>query len=214
MGAGLRRLARVSVVVDASVIVALLVANQRQAGAQAHLERWVDSGEELHAPAVLPYEVAKVVARLVFDGNLQANSVAETWSDLAALGASFQPFDLAEDGPAGATIATQLRRRHATGSTYIHLAQQLGTHVQALDGALARNGADLGLPSSWSPELLWLWASESQPVPLRAHLPLGQVSQPSPTAASITCLRRPESQPFTRSRSKCSGSKLPPHHSR
>ena len=43
MGAGLRRLARVSVVVDASVIVALLVADQRQAAEQAHLERWVDS---------------------------------------------------------------------------------------------------------------------------------------------------------------------------
>ena len=51
--------------VDASLIVALLVADERQAAAQAQLESWVDSGEELHAPAVLPYEVANVLARLV-----------------------------------------------------------------------------------------------------------------------------------------------------
>lgn len=135
-----------SVVVDASVIVALLVTDERQAAAQAHLERWVDSGEQLHAPAVLPYEVANVLARLVFDGDLQANSVTETWSDLATLGMKFHPFDLAEDGPVVAVITAQLRRRHATDSTYIHLAQQLDTHVWTLDGPLARNAADLGLP--------------------------------------------------------------------
>ncbi len=135
-----------SVVVDASVIVALLVADERQAAAQEHLEGWVDSGEELHAPAVLPYEVANVLARLVFDGDLEADSIPEIWSDLAALGVEFHPFDLAEDGPAVAAITTQLRRRHATDSTYIRLAQQRDTQLWTLDGPLARNAADVGLP--------------------------------------------------------------------
>ena len=135
-----------SVVVDASLIVALLVADERQAAAQAHLERWVDAGEELHAPAVLPYEVANVLARLVFDGDLDARSVKETWSDLAALGLQLHPFALPDDGSAVADITTQLRRRHATDATYVHLAQQLGTQVWTLDGPLARNAADLGLP--------------------------------------------------------------------
>lgn len=55
-----------SVVVDASLIVALVVADERQAAIQARLETWLESGEDLHAPAVLPYEVANVLARLVF----------------------------------------------------------------------------------------------------------------------------------------------------
>lgn len=135
-----------SVVVDASMIVALLVADERQGAARAHLERWVDAGEELHAPAVLPYEVANVLARLVFDGDLGTESVTETWSDLAALGVQLHPFGLPEDGPAAAAITTQLRRRHATDSTYVRLAQQLDTQVWTLDGPLARNAADLGLP--------------------------------------------------------------------
>jgi predicted nucleic acid-binding protein len=136
----------VSVVVDASLIVALVVADQRQAAAQAHLEGWVESGEDLHAPAVLPYEVANVLARLIFDGDLEADGIADTWFDLAALDLVLHPFDLIRDGPAVAAITTRLRRRHATDSTYIHLAQQLDTAVWTLDGPLARNAADVGLP--------------------------------------------------------------------
>lgn len=135
-----------SVVVDASLIVALVVADGRQAAAQARLGGWVESGEELHAPAVLPYEVASVLARLVFDGALEADGIADTWSDLAALDIVLHPFDLTQDGLAVAAITTQLRRRHATDSTYIRLAQQLDTAVWTLDGPLARNAADVGLP--------------------------------------------------------------------
>ena len=64
-----------SVVVDASLIVALVVEDARQAAAQAHLERWVDAGESLHAPAVLPYEVANVLSRLAFNGVLAAEDI-------------------------------------------------------------------------------------------------------------------------------------------
>lgn len=135
-----------SVVVDASLIVALVVADDRQAAAQTHLQGWVDSGVDLHAPAVLPYEIANVLARLVFDGNLDADSTANIWSDLAALDVVLHPFDLFQDGSAVAAITTQLRRRHATDSTYVHLALQLDTAVWTLDGALARNAADVGLP--------------------------------------------------------------------
>jgi len=136
----------VSVVVDASLIVALVVADERQAAVQAHFDGWVESGEELHAPAVLSYEVANVLARLVFDGDIAVDDIADTWSDLAALDVVFHPFDLTQDGPAVAEITRQLRRRHATDSTYIRLAQQLDTAVWTLDGPLARNAAHVGLP--------------------------------------------------------------------
>lgn len=135
-----------SVVVDASLIVALVVADERQAAVQAQFERWIEVGEVLHAPAVLPYEVANVLARLTFDGDLAADEITETWSDLAALDLVLHPFDLTQDGPAVAAITTQLRRRHATDSTYIRLAIELDTAMWTLDGPLARNAADVGLP--------------------------------------------------------------------
>jgi predicted nucleic acid-binding protein len=136
----------VSVVVDASVIVALVVADTRQEAVAAHLNDWVESGEDLHAPAVLPYEIVNVLARLTFDGDLDADDVTAICFDLAALNLALHPLDLAQDGPAVAAITTQLRRRHATDSTYIRLAQQLGTDLWTLDGALARNATAVGLP--------------------------------------------------------------------
>ncbi len=91
-----------SVVLDANVVIALVVADERQGAVRTQLERWLEAGEELHAPGVLPYEVA--------------------------------------------AVTSQLRRRHATDSTYVSLARRLGTVVWTLDGALARNAADVGLP--------------------------------------------------------------------
>jgi predicted nucleic acid-binding protein len=136
----------VSVVLDANVLVALLVADAHQAAAQAHLEDWLAAGEELHAPGVLPYEVANVLARLVFEGALDVNEVTEIWQDFAAFDLQLHPFDLVGEGPGIAAITVQLRRRHATDSTYVRLAQRLETTLWTLDGALARNAADIGLP--------------------------------------------------------------------
>jgi len=136
----------VSVVIDASVIIAVVVADERQDAARALLEGWLEAGEGLHAPAVLPYEVANVLGRLVFDGALEINEVKDIWDDLAAVGLVLHPFDLAEDGPEVAAITARLRRRHATDSTYVCLARRLGTVVWTLDRALARNAFDLGLP--------------------------------------------------------------------
>lgn len=135
-----------SVVVDSSLIIALVIADERQATVQAHLDNWIELGEELHAPAVLPYEVANVLARLVFDGGLHADGIAETWSDLAALNINLHPFEFTTDGPAVAAITKQMRRPHATDATYIRLAQHLDTNVWTLDGPLARNAANVGLP--------------------------------------------------------------------
>jgi predicted nucleic acid-binding protein len=136
----------VSVVVDASVIVALLVADERQPAARASLEGWLTAGEQLHAPAVLPYEIANVLARLVFDQALELDAIADIWSDLAALSLVLHAFDPAQDGARIALITWRLRRRHATDSTYVRLAERLGTEVWTLDAALARNAADVGLP--------------------------------------------------------------------
>ena len=135
-----------SVVIDASVMIAVVVADERQDAARALLEGWLEAGEGLHAPAVLPYEVANVLGRLVFDGALEIDEVKDIWDDLAAVGLVLHPFDLAEDGPEVAAVTARLRRRHATDSTYVCLARRLGTVVWTLDRALARNAFDLGLP--------------------------------------------------------------------
>lgn len=101
--------------------------------------------QKLASQTALPYEIANVLARLVFDGALQVSEVSEIWDDLAALRLVLHPFDLTEDGHEIAAITAQLGRRHATESTYVHLARRLGTVLWTLDTALARNADDLGL---------------------------------------------------------------------
>lgn len=135
-----------SVVVDASLVLAVVVADERQDAARAHLRGWLEAGEELHAPAVLPYELANVFARLTFAGALQLAEVGDVWTDLASLGLVLHPFDLIHDGAEVGAVTARLRRRHATDSAYVCLAQRLGTVLWTLDGALARNAANLGLP--------------------------------------------------------------------
>ncbi|MGH3916278.1 MAG: hypothetical protein ACRDTC_23150 [Pseudonocardiaceae bacterium] len=87
-----------------------------------------------------------MLARLVFDGALEINEVGEIWQDLAALGLVLHLFDLTRDGSEVAAVTARLRRRHATDSSSICLAQHLEAEMWTLDGALARNAADVGLP--------------------------------------------------------------------
>lgn len=134
------------IVLDACAVVALVVADDRQAAVQARVEGWLAAGDTLHAPSVLPYEIANVLARLVFDGDLDAAEIPGTWADLAALGVEIHPFDFAVDGPAVAQITVVLRRRHATDAAYVRLAQQLGARVWTIDGPFARGAAAAGLP--------------------------------------------------------------------
>ncbi len=100
----------------------------------------------MHAAAVLPYEVANVLERLVFDGDFGAEDVADTWADIDALQIVFHPFDRKRGGIAIAAITSHLRRRHAADSAYVGLAQHLGATVWTLDKPLARNSRDVGLP--------------------------------------------------------------------
>lgn len=135
-----------TVVVDANIIIALVVDDDRQSDVQRQMTDWFSAGESLHAPGVMPYEIANVLARRVYDGDLVASEVTSIWSDVADLGIEFHPLDLDNDGPAIAEITTQLRRRHATDAAYVRLAVQLEADLWTLDGPLARNAASIGMP--------------------------------------------------------------------
>ena len=135
-----------SVVLDACVVAALIVDDPRQPAVQTTLDGWLRAGQELHAPSVLPYEVANVLARRVFDGDLDPAEVPDLWGDVADLDLVLHPFDLVRDGPEIAKVTRTLRRRHATDSAYVSLALRLGTRAWTLDGPLFRGARDVGLP--------------------------------------------------------------------
>ena len=49
------------VVVDASLLAAVALTEPQSETVSEALQRWSDSGDELHAPALLPFEVASLV---------------------------------------------------------------------------------------------------------------------------------------------------------
>jgi predicted nucleic acid-binding protein len=104
------------------------------------------SGEDLHAPAVLQFEVLNVLARQVWDKQLAPSRASACWTDLSLLDIAVHGFDDLTDGPRALGIAQQLGRRHATDCAYVALAERLGAQVWTIDQSLARAAGQARLP--------------------------------------------------------------------
>lgn len=131
-------------VLDANLLVALAVDDSRAPAITVLLQRWLQVGEQLHAPALFPYEVASGLTRLVSAGTFPQERVPDAWQRVMAVPVIYHL--LATDGDKVVNIAVQLRRKSAYDAAYIALAQQLDAELWTLDGPLARNAAGLGFP--------------------------------------------------------------------
>ena len=131
-------------IVDASLVVALALSDARAPMVEALLNAWAAIEDPLHAPDLLPYEVASGLTRAAAAGEIHARDVPAAWRILTKLPLTYHPL-----GPAGATavaIARQLERKSAYDAAYLALALALGADVWTFDKKLARNACDLGYP--------------------------------------------------------------------
>jgi predicted nucleic acid-binding protein len=133
-------------VVDASLLVVLASRDSRAPAVRALIRReWAASGEAIHAPALLPYEVANGLTRLVAAGRLAPERLADAWQTAMALQITFHPME--NDGVRIAALRVRLGRQSAHDAAYLVLAQDLGAELWTLDGPLARNASGLGYPA-------------------------------------------------------------------
>jgi predicted nucleic acid-binding protein len=130
-----------TVVIDANVLAVLALDRRRGAAVERLLRAWRSASEELHAPALMPYEVANAFARAVAAGQLPAEDVPRAWSLVGAIPVVLHQL---EDGPAAVELAGQLDRQTAYDASYLLLARQLGVERWTLDGSLARNSQARG----------------------------------------------------------------------
>ena len=132
------------VVIDANILIVLTSGDPRQGAAQARIRRWIQAGEELHAPTLLPYEVANGLTRLVAAGAFPVEQLPEAWLAVMAIPITYH--SLQAQGAHAITLALRLQRRSAYDAAYLALAQQLDAELWTFDGPLARNAAGLGFP--------------------------------------------------------------------
>ena len=132
-------------IMDASLVVALALNDARAPKVEALIEVWLASDEELHAPSLLPYEVASGLTGAAATGGLRhPDGVPGAWRQLMALPVTYHP--LGPDGETAVVIARRLERHSAYDAAYLALALALGTEVWTFDAKLARNAGQLGYP--------------------------------------------------------------------
>lgn len=131
-----------AVVVDANLLVALVTRDARRAQVTAQFLAWDAAQESLHAPALMPYEIANALARLVAAGLVADADIDLAWRAVSDVPITLHPLI---DGPAAVRLAMRLGRRSAYDAAYVALASALGAELWTLDGALARNAGGTGL---------------------------------------------------------------------
>ncbi|MHB2024504.1 MAG: type II toxin-antitoxin system VapC family toxin [Mycobacteriales bacterium] len=134
-----------SVVIDSNLLVRTATNAADGAVISRQLLDWRRAGETLHAPWLLRYEVANALARYVAMGELSREDAEAAWEQIERLGRSIVFHDIA-DGARVIAITQTLKRKNAYDAAYIALAEELHTDVWTIDGPLARNAAETGLP--------------------------------------------------------------------
>lgn len=129
-----------AIVIDASLVVGLVARDHRSDLISTTILRWLEAGENLHAPSLMPFEVASGLTRLVHAGAVPSNQVEDRWTKAIGLPIRLHPL---ASGIRAVEIALQLVRKSAYDAAYLALAEQLDAELWTLDRRLVNAASAL-----------------------------------------------------------------------
>ncbi len=129
------------IVLDASLLVALVASDPRSEIVSRSLLGWIDEGAELHLPELALYELASGLTRLVAARAMPAERIADVWRQIRALPFTYHRLG---DGARAVAIALSLERASAYDAAYVALGEELDAELWTLDARLYRNASARG----------------------------------------------------------------------
>lgn len=132
-----------AIVIDANLVIARATDDGRAGAITALTSQWTRDGQQLNAPALLRYEVAHGLSRMIAAGAFAKDDLSTATATIRNLSITYHPLD---DPASAVEIALRLGRRSAYNAADILIAQQLRAEPWTFNGPLARNAGELGLP--------------------------------------------------------------------
>jgi predicted nucleic acid-binding protein len=130
-----------AVVIDANVLVAISVDDDRNSVARQRIEEWATTREDIHAPSLARFEVASAFTRLFAAKMVSMDEIQASAALIEAKPVIFHPL---RDIPEVIRMASRLGRNSAYDAAYLVLAEELNAELWTFDGPLARNALSCG----------------------------------------------------------------------
>lgn len=99
------------IVVDSNVLIVLVSGDPRKNTAENHFRQWILAGEAIHAPALLLYEVANGLTRLIAAGLFPSELVAEAWRTILSLPITYHQLESFGDNVVTMALGSVARAR-------------------------------------------------------------------------------------------------------
>lgn len=130
-----------AVVVDSTMLTCLISGDGRAGIVSRQLAYWFRENEALHAPALLSFEVADFLTRLVISGRLSHEQMRKASSDLGGMAIQYH---VLKDWPRVVEIAAALGDRQGFDAAYLALGEELDTPLWTLNDSLFRRASKSG----------------------------------------------------------------------
>jgi predicted nucleic acid-binding protein len=131
----------VSIVIDSNLLIVLVTGDPRSEQVSAQFTNWIEQNIPLHAPDLVPYEVANALTRAIVAQAFDRQALPDVWKLISSLPINYHP---CPQGTRVVEIALSLGRQSAYDAAFLALAEALKAELWTLHSLLYQNAVSCG----------------------------------------------------------------------